>query len=91
MNCWGFRSVIFDELEHALSAFLKAHGSNKNVELYLPTVVAELISKGAARVHVLSTSARWFAVTFREDASNVRDAVAALTATGVYPSPVRGV
>jgi hypothetical protein len=46
------------------------------------------VAKGAARVHVLSTSGRWFGVTYREDAPRVVEIVAAMTETGDYPSPL---
>lgn len=90
MNCWGFRSVIFNELESGLTAFLKSHGKNPNVEFYLPAAVAGLIAKGAVRVHVLPTTARWFGVTYRDDTARVVDAVGALTELGDYPTPLSG-
>jgi hypothetical protein len=88
MNCWGFRPVIFKELDRLLPAFLKANAGNKTVEYYLPTVVNDLVLKGAARVHVLQTEARWFGVTYREDAPGVVHAVAQMTASGQYPAPL---
>jgi hypothetical protein len=48
------------------------------------------VSKGAARVHVLPTTGRWFGVTYREDASRVIHAIAAMTAAGDYKSPLLG-
>ena len=90
MNCWGFRPVIFKELDLLLPAFLKSHGANKTVEYYLPTVVNDLVSKGAARVHVLQTESRWFGVTFREDAKGVVQAIAGMTSSGSYPTPLLG-
>ena len=88
MNCWGFRTSILDELDRALVAFLKTHAANKTLECYLPSVVTELISKGAARVHVLPTTDQWFGVTYREDAPRVIHAVASLTTSGAYPNPL---
>lgn len=88
MNCWGFRKVIFDELELGLAAFLKNHGTSLAAEFYLPAAVADLVAKGAARVHVLQTTGRWFGVTYREDAPRVVETVAAMTAAGDYSSPL---
>jgi hypothetical protein len=90
MNCWGFRRMIFEELERGTAAFLKEHGKSPAAEYYLPTAVASLVSKGAARVHVLPTTGRWFGVTYREDASRVIHAIAAMTAAGDYKSPLLG-
>ena len=90
MNCWGFRKMIFEELERGLAAFLKTHGTSPTVEIYLPAAVASLVSTGAARVHVLPTTGRWFGVTYREDAPRVVETIAAMTAAGDYPSPLVG-
>lgn len=90
MNCWGFRKMIFAELERGLAAFLKEHGKSPTAEFYLPTAVATLVSKGAVRVHVLPTTGRWFGVTYREDTSRVIHAVAGLTTSGEYSNPLLG-
>lgn len=90
MNCWGFRRSIFDELEKGFVTFLKASGKSTTAEFYLPALVADLISKGAARVQVLPTTAQWFGVTYREDAPRVRRAIAAMTAEKQYRSPLLG-
>ena len=90
MNCWGFRKMIFAELELGMASFVKEHGKSPTAEFYLPTAIATLVSKGAARVHVLPTTGRWFGVTYREDTSRVIHAVAGLTAAKEYPSPLLG-
>ena len=44
-----------------------------------------LIREGKARVRVLSTSERWFGVTYPGDMEAVRAAIAAKKASGEYP------
>ena len=54
-------------------------------EYYLPFAVDELIRAGRATARVLTTSARWFGVTYREDKPAVSAAIAEMTANGDYP------
>lgn len=54
-------------------------------EYYLPFAVDELIRAGRATAQVLTTTARWYGVTYREDKPSVSRAIADLTARGEYP------
>jgi len=85
MNLWGFQASIFRHLESHLSRFLKEHGSEKNAELYIPTVVDDLIEKGKATVKVLRTNDVWFGVTYRRDAAIAAGCIRRLIDQGLYP------
>ncbi len=87
MNMWGFTADFLEELDKAFTVFYK-ETLPKNVEkaeCYLPFVVGDMIEEGRARVKVLSSSDRWFGVTYREDKEYVREKIAALKEEGVYP------
>lgn len=90
MNCWGFRPVVFEEIERGLVAFLKAEGGKTTGEFYLPAAIADLVAKGGARVSTLRSDSQWFGVTYREDMPGAVAAIAELTAKGEYPSPIAG-
>jgi len=85
MNLWGFQPSIFRHLESHLRRFLKEQGSEKNAELYIPTVVDELIEKGKATVKVLRTNDVWFGVTYRRDAAIAAGCIRRLIDQGLYP------
>jgi dTDP-glucose pyrophosphorylase len=85
MNLWGFQPSIFRHLESHLRRFLKEQGSEKNSELYIPTVVDDLIEKGKATVKVLRTNDVWFGVTYRRDAAIAAGCIRRLIDRGLYP------
>jgi UTP-glucose-1-phosphate uridylyltransferase len=86
MNMWGFKPSIFDALERDFRDFLEAHGGDPRAEFFMPTVVNDMIAKGAAAVTVLETPCRWVGVTNREDKPAVVAAIRALVDAGVYPA-----
>ncbi len=88
MNMWGFTPSFLDELESGLLDFLhhKLLTDPMKAEFYLPTAVDRLIQSGKAVAKVLSTSAQWYGVTYKEDKPVVVEALQRLTEQGVYPA-----
>lgn len=87
MNLWGFSPKILDELRRRFPLFLDdalQHNPLK-AEFYLPTVANAQIHEGLGTVRVLSTSATWHGVTYREDMPGLHAAIAQLRASGAYP------
>ena len=64
---------------------MPANARNSKAEWYIPFVVDELVSEGAAEVEVLPTESAWFGVTYREDKPLVVAAVRKLIESGEYP------
>ncbi len=87
MNIWGFSSDFLKEIDKAFTRFYKEvlPGNIEKAECYLPFVVDELIKNGKATVKVLSSSDKWFGVTYKEDKEYVRKMISELKAKGVYP------
>jgi NDP-sugar pyrophosphorylase family protein len=85
MNLWGFQPSIFGFLEAQFARFLAEHGREKSAELYIPTVVDELVRDGSAAVRVLPSQAPWFGVTYRADKSLAAASIRKLIDEGVYP------
>jgi len=85
MNMWGFTPSLFPHLREQLIEFLKRHGQEEKSELYIPTVVNELVKARKERCKVLRTTDSWFGVTYREDRPFVVEGVRALIARGDYP------
>ncbi len=88
MNCWGFTPNFFKDLKVSFENFIRANGNNLKAELYIPTVLSELIKEKKASVKVLSSTAEWFGVTYKEDRTFVVDRLKTLTKKGIYPSPL---
>ena len=88
MNFWGFTPDFFGHLRAAFVEFLKKHGHEQKSECYVPFVVDELIRNGQAEVKVLSTTSKWFGVTYPDDKPIVVNSIKALSDQGDYPSPL---
>lgn len=88
LNLWGFTPSFVEELENGLRRFFaEALPANPmKGEYYLPFAVNELIAADRASAKLLSTDARWFGVTYREDKPVVCAAVAEMTERGEYPA-----
>ena len=87
MNLWGFTPSILKELEGALEGFFreKLPTNPEKAECYLPMEVDRLLKEGKATVNVLSSSDKWFGVTYKEDKPYVEASIRALKEKGVYP------
>lgn len=88
MNMWCFTPDYFEKSESLFVEFLKENIAELKKEFYIPFVVDTLIKTTPDVCEVLSTPARWFGVTFKEDRPMVVEKFAQLVADGVYPSPL---
>ncbi len=85
MNMWGFTPDYFDHSERMFVDFLKQHGMEPKSEIYIPTVVNQLIVEGKAQCEVIDTPSKWFGVTYAEDRPQVVLSVNKLVREGIYP------
>jgi hypothetical protein len=85
MNTWGFRPVLFDQLQERFESFLNANTGSQTAEFHLPTGVQELLRAGRARVKVLPTPDRWCGVTHADDKQRVVAMIGKLVDEGRYP------
>ena len=88
MNMFGFTTAVFAHIEAHLRAFLRERAEEPTAELYIPTVVNELIARGEASMQVLNSDASWFGVTYAQDKPHVEEAIRALIAAGSYEAPL---
>ena len=85
MNMWGFTPSLFSHLNDMFINFLKVEGQSLKSEFLIPTVVNHLIQSQKEQVAVLSTKAKWFGVTYKEDKPSVMAAINFLINLGQYP------
>jgi dTDP-glucose pyrophosphorylase len=90
MNMFGFTPSIFGHIEKDLIEFLGARREEPKSELYIPSVVNDLIASGQARMQVLPSQESWFGVTYPEDKPQVVAAVRKLIEQGTYPEKLWG-
>ena len=86
MNFWGLTPDIFPLLSREVERFLREGIRNPlKDELYLPSVINNMIKKDEALVKVLKSNERWYGVTYNEDKKSVQKAIKELTCKGLYP------
>ena len=92
MNLWGFMPSFLEEISNRFSAYLdEALPTNPlKCEYFLPLPVAQLIHEGKATVKVLSSSDRWYGVTYAADKPVVVAALKDMTTEGKYPDGLWG-
>ena len=85
MNIWGFKPSVFETLESKFKAFLKTEINKPKSEMYIPSVVFEMIDEQKATVKVLEANSPWFGVTYKEDKPFVVEKIKSLIEKGDYP------
>ncbi len=85
MNNWGFKPSVFEQLEKRFSQFLRTEIDKPKSEMYIPSVVFDLIDDKVATVKVLEANSPWFGVTYKEDKPFVIEKINVLIANNEYP------
>lgn len=91
MNMFGFTTKFLDYLDSYFISFLNKNKDNlSSCEFYLPTVVSSLINEGLASVDTLTTTAKWYGITYKEDKDFVVQSIKNLIKNGEYPENLWG-
>ncbi len=86
MNMFVFTLDVLDRIGENFKAFMEENKNNLgSCEYLIPTLISELVEKGDATCEVLSTTAVWHGVTYREDKPDVVASLAKLVENGDYP------
>ena len=87
MNLWGFQLEILEVFAETFRTFLSrlTPETALTAESLIPRLTDRMIRQGAGTVEVLTTPARWYGITYREDLPGVQTAIAAMKAAGQYP------
>lgn len=87
MNFWGFTPKVFEGLDFDFEAFLNdTEREPLKSECLLPNTIGKMINDGKCDVKVLTTTAKWFGVTYADDKPDVIAKLRALIDAGEYPS-----
>lgn len=84
MNFWGFDDSIFEFLQQQFADFLQISGEDPKSEFFIPLAADNYIQKKKGVIKVIPTDAKWFGVTYREDAPLVQKSIDDLVNQGVY-------
>jgi len=86
MNFWGFTPKCFEFADSFFEDFLEKNKNNLKAEYFIPLIVNEFIKENTASVRVLTSEAKWFGVTYKEDKELVENEIRQLKNNKIYPS-----
>jgi len=84
MNLMGFTSKVFDGMKKMFIEFLKEEGQELKSEFFIPSVL-DAVRKSGVKVPVLTSSEKWFGVTYKDDKLVAKENLANLILLGQYP------
>jgi NDP-sugar pyrophosphorylase family protein len=85
MNFWAFDPSVFGYTEKMFRDFLQEQGTNPKAEFFIPIIGDKFIKSRVGKIKVVPTGAKWFGVTYKEDAPEVQASLNALIDKGEYP------
>jgi choline kinase len=85
MNFWCFHPNVFKVAENIFADFPKANIDNIKAEFFIPIVADHFLKVEEGTIDVISTTAQWFGVTYKEDAPGVTESLNKLINNGEYP------
>jgi choline kinase len=86
MNFFCYTPEYIKMCEEEFDKFLTANLQNLKAEFLIPRMADHYIKSGRGVIEIVGTSAKWFGVTYKEDAPIVQASIDALVASGEYPS-----
>jgi hypothetical protein len=86
MNYLCFAPGFIDVCESLFGEFLDNNIKNLKSEFFIPYAAGRFVQSGKGVVKVIPTSAKWFGVTYKEDAPGVQASIDTLVKTGEYPA-----
>lgn len=85
MNFWGLETSFFEKLERDFVSFLSTkHENPLKSEYFLPFIIDDMIKNDGVKLRVLQSKEKWYGVTYKEDADDVKQALNELMNKGTY-------
>jgi len=85
MNFWCFHPTVFSFLAEEFKKFLNQNINDPKAEFLIPYTADQFIRSKKGVIKVLPTDAKWFGVTYKEDAPVVTENIKQLVADELYP------
>jgi hypothetical protein len=85
MNFWCFHPSIFRNTQLLFEEFLKNNNQDNKSEFFIPIIADHFITASTNKIKVIPTQSQWFGVTYKEDASGVKEKITRLVNENVYP------
>ncbi len=86
MNYMCFAPNVIDLCEVEFQLFLDKQGNDIKSEFFLPSITNKYLQHNIGVIKIIPTNAKWFGVTYKEDAPGVLESIASMVTTGSYPN-----
>jgi len=86
MNFFCFAPSYISMCEKEFHKFLDENMHDLKAEFLIPRMADNFIKSGFGVIDIVSTNAKWFGVTYKEDAPIVQACINTLVGAGAYPS-----
>lgn len=86
MNMWGLSPFYFQWAAPYFETFLESNFNSLEAEFFLPDVIDKIIENQQVKVKVLTTTEKWFGLTFPEDKGLAEINLEEMTQKGMYPN-----
>lgn len=86
MNFWCFTPDVFNFSEKIFQEFLNKNISNPKAEFFIPLIADAFVKTKTGNIKIVPTPAKWFGVTYKQDAPSVKASIDALVAGNEYPA-----
>ncbi|MBQ8615033.1 MAG: nucleotidyltransferase [Clostridia bacterium] len=84
MNMFGFTKKLMERLNKDFVRFFKQENIEK-AEFLIPDVVNDMVNDGEVDLKVLTTSAKWYGITYKDDLEEFKLAIQNMKKEKVYP------
>lgn len=85
MNFWILDPSYFEFAKRDLVEFLEENEDVSSKEFYLPSVIDKAIQQNEVAVKVLSSSEKWFGLTYQRDKDTAKKEIKKRKENGAYP------
>ena len=85
MNFWCFHPSVFQIAHILFGEFLIKNHQDIKSEFFIPIIADHFITNDANKIKVIPTQSQWFGVTYKEDASGVKEKITKLVNEKIYP------
>jgi len=90
MNFYCFGKSFIPFAEQLFDKFLDEQINVPKSEFYIPKTADQFIKNKLGSIEVIGTDAKWFGVTYKEDAPGVKASIDTLVQNGNYPASLWG-
>lgn len=86
MNYMCFAPNVIEICEREFQHFLDRAGNELKSEFFLPSITNQFLNQKMGIVKIIPTNAKWFGVTYKEDAPRVKENITEMVNVGSYPN-----